>query len=176
MKRASILAGASAAALIAVILVAAPPESTVNSLGIPLIRIAPGSFDMGVDSVPLPPDLLKGPSGVVYDRASNAGDYDEVPAHKVAIAHSFWMSVTEVTAEQFRRFRPDYRGYPYYAPYANGVSWNDAAAFCEWLSRKEGKPYRLPTEAEWEFACRAGSRAPFSSGAQPPAPEQPNRW
>jgi formylglycine-generating enzyme required for sulfatase activity len=156
--------------------IAATPPGNVNSIGIVLVTVEPGHFEMGADPAPLPKELTAGPSGVIYDRPGSEGDYDETPVHKVTITRAFRMSATEVTAEQFRRFRPEYRGNDRYTPYANGVGWDDAVAFCRWLSEKEGKPYRLPTEAEWEYAARAGTRAPFPSGMRPPAPETPNEW
>jgi formylglycine-generating enzyme required for sulfatase activity len=136
------------------LIAAAPPAGNVNSIGIEMVRVAPGSFEMGADSTPMPKTLTKGPSGVIYDRPSDSGDYDEVPVHKVTLTQPYWMSATEVTAEQYQKFRPEFKANPYYAPYVSGVSWYDAEAFCKWLSSKEGKTYRLPTEAEWEYAAR----------------------
>ena len=176
MRRRWRAAAACLAAWAAVTIAADSARQTVNSIGMTLIEIPAGSFQMGVDSTPIPDSLLKGPNGVIYDRPSNQGDYDEAPVHKVTISQPFRIAATEVTIQQYRQFRPRYRENPYHAPYAAGVSWNDAAAFCEWLTRKEGKPYRLPTEAEWEYACRAGTRTLFSSGALPPAAEAANAW
>ncbi|MHC4648641.1 MAG: SUMF1/EgtB/PvdO family nonheme iron enzyme, partial [Planctomycetota bacterium] len=110
------------------------------------------------------------------DGSLNHGDFDEEPSHKVTITQPFYMSETEVTIDQFRQFRAEYPGYDKFRPYACAISWDEAAAFCEWLSEKEGKPYRLPTEAEWEYACRAGTTTPLSSGNAPPEHEVANPW
>jgi formylglycine-generating enzyme required for sulfatase activity len=92
--------------------------------------------------------------------ATRDDNWNERPAHQVTISQSFLMSETEVTLEQFRQFRPGFVGTPGCEPYVAGVSWSDAMAFCEWLTKKEGKPYRLPTEAEWEYAASAGKATP----------------
>src|SRR5215472_2294025 len=140
--------------ILAAMMIGAAEDSSINSLGMALVRVPAGSFEMGADSTPLAKDLITGVSGVVYDRTSADGDYDERPVHKVTLTQPFWISASEVTVEQFRQFRPEYRGSSYFAPYVSGVNWYDAAAFCEWLSKREGKTYRLPTEAEWEYSAR----------------------
>jgi formylglycine-generating enzyme required for sulfatase activity len=113
---------------------AEPP--LVNSVGLRLVPVAAGGFSMG--------------------SAVKPANWDEQPVHRVTISAPFLISETEVTAAQFRQFKPAAALNPAYAPLAAGVSWHDAVAFCEWLSQKEGRHYRLPTEAEWEYAARAG--------------------
>jgi formylglycine-generating enzyme required for sulfatase activity len=95
-------------------------------------------------------------------------DDTERPAHPVQIASRFALGKFPVTVAEFLRFRvvsnPG-------SPPLDGselpivcVNWHDATAYCEWLTTQTGRAYRLPTEAEWEFACRAGRRSPFCFG------------
>lgn len=130
-------------------------EEFVNSIGIKMMPVPAGAFDMG-ESNPTPSNE--------FDVAQylKRGDWDEHPVHRVTISNPFYMAVTEVSAEQFRQFRADYAGNADLAPAAAGISWHEAEAFCEWLSAKEGRHYRLPTEAEWEYAARAGTTGLFS--------------
>ncbi len=111
----------------------APSPVTTNSVGLRMVMLPAGSFDIGSDT----------------------GDWDERPVHHVTLSRPLTISASEVTLEAFRRFRPDHdigtNGK------ATGVSWDDAVVFCAWLSRRESKPYRLPTEAEWEYACRTAA-------------------
>src|SRR5215469_2869584 len=88
----------------AVLLAATPPQPRTNSIGMTLVPIQPGSFEMGVDSTPLPAAITKAPKGAGSDRPES-GDYDEVPVHKVTITKPFLIGATEVTIEQFRQFR-----------------------------------------------------------------------
>ena len=126
----------------------------INSIEMRFMRIEPGSFTMG---------------------QASGGDWDERPTHEVTMSQSFYMSATEVTNAQYEQFDPGHKELR--GEYGISkeddeavilVSWNDAAAFCQWLSKKEGKPYRLPTEAEWEYACRADTTTTYNTGDRLP--------
>ena len=119
----------------------------VNDIGIVLVPFPAGEFTMG-------------------SPASEVGrdDHDET-RHRVQITKAFYLSAYEVTQDQYERVMgknpSDDKG-------ANKpvetVSWNDAVEFCRKLSAQEGEEYRLPTEAEWEYACRAGTTTAYSFG------------
>ncbi len=150
-------------------LVEADSPVITNSLGMRLVRIEPGRFRMGSDR---PVDeSLGGPILQVPET-----DWDEKPVHNVTITRSFRIAETEVTIEQFRQFKPDYRDAGLDTPYATGISWEEAQAFCQWLSARESRSYRLPTEAEWEYAARAGTSTHFAGGDDPPSPGWANPW
>jgi formylglycine-generating enzyme required for sulfatase activity len=161
-----------------------PLKYYINSLGMRFVLVRPGRFMMGA-----PED----------ERGRND---DEAP-HAVEIVHRFFIGATEVATGDWRRFVKE-SGYnwnhfsevritsPTDAHPISFVSWQDAVAFCEWLSRVDKAAYRLPTEAEWEYACRAGSVSRYiygdkgdsklmgyfgrSTTAYPVGSFPPNRW
>ncbi|MEX0771206.1 MAG: SUMF1/EgtB/PvdO family nonheme iron enzyme [Balneolaceae bacterium] len=124
-----------------------------NSLGMEFVRIDPGTFLMG----------------------SENGDLDESPVHLTEIRNPFYMGVFEVTNEQYEQFDPSHKNLRGKLGFSKKdaeavvyVDWHEARAFTEWLSEKEGLPYRLPTEAEWEYAARAGTTTPYPAGENLP--------
>lgn len=130
------------------------PESDTfaNSIGMTLRLISAGELLMGS------PESEEG-------RVDNEG-----PQHRVEISTPFYIQTTEVTQAQWTSVMgtEPWKGEKFVtedlANAASYVSWDDAVAFCEALSGRDGKVYRLPTEAEWEYACRAGSTSAFSCG------------
>ncbi|MHC4574695.1 MAG: SUMF1/EgtB/PvdO family nonheme iron enzyme [Planctomycetota bacterium] len=136
----------------------------VNSIRMKLVRVEQGTFQMGIGDTPLPAELTT-------DRSLQpAGDFDEQPNHIVRISRPFYMGAYEVTDFQYELFRPEHRKLRRGGDSGRddeavvNVNWYDAQAFCQWLSDKEDLPYRLPTEAEWEYACRAKTTTHFSTG------------
>ncbi len=167
-----------AALLLAPLCSLSAAKPVTNSLGMELVRIEAGTFTMGQDGPPMEDYLRQKRFGEMYKDIDRI-DFDEKPAHTVAITQSFFIGVTEVTVAQYRCFDPDFKTRdpktkPAEDDAASGVTWEQAVAYCEWLSKKEGKPYRLPTEAEWEYACRAGTNTLFHTGDS--LPDQHQKW
>lgn len=138
---------------------ARPSSSTlVNSIGMRFRLIPAGEFEMALP-----------------DHGNSHDIPREAPPHPVRITNSFYLGVHEVTRAQFERVVADeaiiwntalFPGNESTLP-ATGITWHQAAAFCEQLSanpqeKAAGRRYRIPTEAEWEYACRAGDRAPYN--------------
>jgi len=153
---------------------AALPLAAQSTPGIELQAIPAGSFTMGADAVPLTAAQVSG-NGASSDRPVH-GDFDEVPAHQVTISHGFNMATHLVGVEEFRVFDPSYQASPAHPDYVSGISYEQAVNFCAWLSKKDGKNYRLPTEAEWEYVARAGHQTPYSSGDAPLPRGTANAW
>jgi formylglycine-generating enzyme required for sulfatase activity len=136
------------------------------------VRINAGTFTMGHKGEL--PDHIKSAKEFSGGRdvwLPSNGDYDEGPKHKVTITKPFYIGVTEVTNEQYEQFdrlHIHLRGKKAFSIDGDEavvfISWHEAKAFCDWLSKKEGLPYRLPTEAEWEYVCRAEKTTHYSTG------------
>lgn len=108
-----------------------------------------------------------------FSMGSEDGDDDEKPVHGITISRPFWIGKYEITQAQYRavtgttpsHFHGESRP-------VESVTWQDASLFCKRLTERErkagrlpaGQEFRLPTEAEWEYACRAGTTTPFSFG------------
>lgn len=113
-----------------------------------------GTFTMG-NQTAVPDSILPGDR---YHTLSylTTGDYDEYPSRDVTV-DNFSITTTEITTDIYQQFDPEFIPNPEHAPYVTGISWYDATAFAEWLSKKTGDNYRLPTEAEWEYTAKTQS-------------------
>jgi formylglycine-generating enzyme required for sulfatase activity len=135
----------------------------------------------------LPPKLISIPAGT-FLMGSDSGQDVERPVHRVHV-DAFSLAETQVTVAEYAEFLADAKAPP--PPTWNdahfnrpdqpvsAVNWFDAIMYCEWLSRLTSDHYRLPTEAEWEYAARGGIEgALFPWGDEPPdsRPNYSERW
>lgn len=159
-------------------------DKFTNSLDMQMVRIERGTFRMGndgeLDYRKIATDAVRAPYRGRGEgqppMAANPLEWDESPSHIVSMRRAFYMAATPVTNAQYERFRPEHRRQRGRRGYSSEddeavlfVSWHDAVAFTQWLSEREGRSYRLPTEAEWEYACRAGTTTAYHTGPALPA-------
>lgn len=124
-----------------------PPRNFTNSIGMKFVWIPPGNFMMG-------------------SPREEKGREAEETQHKVTLTKGFYMGVYTVTQEQWKEVmgnNPSWFKGEKNLP-VEKVSWNDCQEFVKKLREKDKKSYRLPTEAEWEYCCRAGTTSPFHFG------------
>jgi formylglycine-generating enzyme required for sulfatase activity len=160
----SVAAGIYLAIFLPLSVIGQQVEVIANTVGMKLALIPAGEFLMGSPETEL---RYKG------DHAVNEQQ------HRVRITKPFYLGVYEVTQTEYQAVmgnnpsafsaggerRDGVKGLDTSRFPVENVSWDDAQEFCRKLSQKEGKQYRLPTEAEWEYACRAGTTTPFFFGA-----------
>lgn len=99
--------------------------------------------------------------------ANEQGRYDDEMAHAVRLTRDFKIGAMEVTQRQWMATMDGGNPSKFKGPDlpVTGVTWADAVKFCARLSQADGRKYRLPTEAEWERACRAGADSPYGGGS-----------
>ena len=135
-----------------------PPKNFANSIGMKFVWIPPGTFTMG---------------SPLDEKVRQANE----PQHKVTLTKGFYLGVYTVTQEEWQAVmgnNPSRCKGEKNLP-VERVSWEDCQEFCKKLREKDNKQYRLPTEAEWEFACRAGTTTPFYFG-ETTSTNQANYW
>ncbi len=160
------------------------PVEYANSIGMTFVLIPPGEFLMGSTD-----EQVAAAAKVADEVHAEPTTKDRIqkverPQHRVVITKPFLLGATEVTIAQFKKFSAtgfrteaeklakDATSETYLTPGypvtndspAAVITWNDAVAYCRWLSDVEQAMYRLPTEAEWEYACRAGTTTQYSFG------------
>src|SRR5262245_15716273 len=157
----------------------AVPDAITNSIGMKLVLIPAGEFLMGAPASDHDAGKDESPQHRVrISHPYSMGVYEvtvgQFRAFVAATGHRTAAEGEESSGFDggTRTFQYDRRGFHWRNPGWEqtedhpvlNVNWFDAVAFCEWLSRKEGRTYRLPTEAEWEYACRAGTGDRFVAG------------
>jgi len=145
------------------------PTGEVKPIGgIDFVEIGPGCYRMGSREGAEGGDLLGqwcARFGLPW--GDQPKPTDEMPVHWVEFPRGFFIARTEATNAQYEAFRPKHER----SEYSPGdrdpvmeVSWEDAKEYCAWLSEQSGMEIRLPSESEWECACRAGSNREFCFG------------